>query len=146
MRQLAAFFRWIASLFLFVSDTLLAPRPHERRARYDELKAMICDRHYAGYGGLVVEDKKFDAIDMKSFKAPMYGCVQNKEMKWCIFWDRGKLTREIGTGAPLKDGELMLAEKGGRSENWKKDPEAIDENVPLTQQAVKAPDAAGEGS
>ncbi len=79
-----------------------------RRERYEELKALIAERHFGGYAGLIVENSKFDKVDMCCFPSPMYHIVKNKDMKWCIFWDRSRMVREIGTGAPLKDGEVLI--------------------------------------
>lgn len=106
-----------------------------RRARYEELKAQISARHFGGYAGLVVEDKKYDRIDMACFQHPMYVVVQNQDLKYCIFWDRPRMAKEIGTGAPLKEGELMIPETGVRSKP-SSTLETIDEQKPLTRQKV----------
>lgn len=107
----------------------------KRRSNYDFLKAQISERHFAGYGGLTVDfhGRKFDRIDMECFRPPMYGVVRNQKGHWCIFWDRAKLTNEIGVGAPLKDGEVIVPQTNDRV--WKQiDTEAIDDQKPLTHQ------------
>ncbi len=106
-----------------------------RRARYDTLKAAIAERHFGGYAGLIVEQKAYDWADMMSFKAPMYGAVQNKDGDWCIFWDRKMLTEEIGVGAPLKEGECV-SEVDDPS-LWQRTPEEVDNQTPLTHQKAQ---------
>ena len=103
-----------------------------RRARYDTLKALIAERHFGGYAGLIVEANDYDWTDMVSFRAPMYGAVKNKAGDWCIFWDRKMLTAEIGTGAPLKEGEVVSPVDDPKL--WQRTPEEVDEQKPLTHQ------------
>lgn len=103
-----------------------------RRARYDTLKALIAERHFQGFAGLIVSAKNYDWTDMGSFGPPMYGAVKNKAGDWCIFWDRKMLTAEIGTGAPLKEGEVISAVDDPKL--WQRTPEEVDENKPLTHQ------------
>lgn len=110
-----------------------------RRARYDVLKALIAERHFGGYAGLIVDAKDYDWTDMMSFGPPMYGAVKNKAGDWCIFWDRKLLTQEIGTGSPLKEGEVISPVDDPKI--WQRTPEEVDEKKPLTHQ--KAEDAAG---
>lgn len=103
-----------------------------RRARYEFLKQRISERHFDGYAGLIVDfpGRKFDKLDFASFKAPMYMWVKNQDMKWCVFWDRGRMAREIGAGAPLRDGEVLIPDPPGRTKPAA--PETIDEKKPLT--------------
>ena len=74
-----------------------------RRLKYEFLRSQIIKRHLAGLNGLVVDfkDHKFDWTDMLCFRPPMYQLVQNKDMKWCIFWDKKKMTEEAGSGPVL---------------------------------------------
>jgi hypothetical protein len=119
-----------------------------RRIKYDILKEQIKERHLGGFAGLIVEDDKykFDAIDMASFKPPMYGVVMNANNKWCIFWSRKKMIQELGTGAPLREGEVVNPEITNPSEPeklWQKTPEDVDKQASLTVPA-KPPNESGE--
>lgn len=115
-----------------------------RRERYELLKAAISERHFAGYAGLICDfdDWEPDAIDMASFRAPMYGTVKNANMRWCIFWDRDRMTREIGVGAPLKEGETIAAPAdpvhAHRPQLWQKTPDEVDEQQALTHRKEPA--------
>lgn len=109
-----------------------------RRGRYERLKALISERHFGGYAGLIVDAKDYDWADMMSFRPPMYGAVKNKADDWCIFWDRKLLTQEIGTGAPLKEGEVITPVDDPKI--WQRTPEEVDVQKPLThQKAVVEP-------
>ena len=100
-----------------------------RRERYEFLKAEISKRHFAGFKGLIVNfPRKFDAIDIGSFKPPMYQVCKNADNCWCIFWDPAKMTKEIGAGAPLQDGESFIPSVKTKINP---DPSLIDENKPI---------------
>jgi len=106
-----------------------------RRANYEFLKANISQRHFDGFAGLVVDfkGKSFDKYDLGCFTAPMYYMVKNADDKWCIFWDRKRLAREIGTGAPLKEGEVLLPDTLGRTKP-QETIDTINNQEPLTHQ------------
>lgn len=125
----------LRAIISFFTGPWRARRAKIRRARYEELKQLISQRHFGGYAGLIVEDPKYDRLDMACFGPPMYGVVKNKDMKWCIFWDRPRMMREIGTGAPLREGEtIAVQDHTGRADLWKKTPEEVDEKQALTHQ------------
>lgn len=128
--------RKLIELFWLVIDWTFSHKEwvkQRRRLNYEYLKSEISKRHFAGYAGLVVDPKKkLDKIDLASFKSPMYGIVKNKDDHWCIFWDRQKLAQEIGVGAPLKEGEVLIEDKLGRT-CPDSTLETIDEQRPLTQ-------------
>lgn len=87
------------------------------RARYEFLKNEISKRHFGGYAGLIVDfpGRKFKEAELRVFfRLPMYHVVMNQDKKLCIFWHRERLTKEIGTGAALKEGEVITPEKPGR--------------------------------
>lgn len=128
MQLIVAIFRWITFY-----NWRMARSAAMRRERYEFLKAKISERHFAGFAGLVVDfpDRKFDVTDLSCFKAPMYAMVKNQDMKWCIFWDRARMVREIGTGAPLKEGEVLIPDTVGRTKP-QSTVETIDEAQPLT--------------
>lgn len=112
-------------------------RMKRARDRYEFLKQAISSRHFNGYAGLIVDDslgKKFSKKDFACFKAPMYYWVKNQDGFWCVFWDRGRLTREIGTGAPLKPGEVMIEDTAGRTKP-SSTLETIDEQKSLVSSA-----------
>ena len=74
-------------------------RATRRRKRYDEIRALIVKEHLAGNQGMVVP-AKFDPEDMKSFRAPMYQIARNQHNQLCIFWDKKKMTEEVGSPTP----------------------------------------------
>jgi len=105
--------KWLIDLITFK-----AFRMRRARARYDFLKAEIAKRHFEGYGGLIMNTsklKRYSKKDFACFPAPMYMWIKNAENHWCVFWDRGRMTREIGTGAPIKDGAELLPDHPGRT-------------------------------
>lgn len=122
-------------------------RMKRARDRYELLKRAISYRHFNGFAGLVINDeiviagaedgstafvsgRKFSKKDFACFKAPMYMWAKNQDGYWCVFWDRGRLTREIGTGAPLKTGEVMIDDTAGKTKP-SSTLETIDEQKPL---------------
>lgn len=110
--------------------TLRSWRARRARARYDFLKAEICKRHFEGYKGLIVDfpGRRFSIQDLACFKSPMYFMIRNADKKWCIFWDHKRMSQEIGTGKPLKDGEPFQQEIVGKF-NPKNTPDKVDEKV-----------------
>lgn len=133
-----AFVEWI---------TFKSFRMKRARDRYELLKRAISYRHFNGFAGLVINrdivvqgeggipdfidgSRKFTKKDFECFKAPMYFWTKNQDGFWCVFWDRGRLTREIGTGAPLREGELMIDDPAGRTKP-SSTLETIDEQRPL---------------
>lgn len=121
--------------FLTLGSWRKRRREAMRRERYEFLKSKISERHFGGYAGLIVDfpGRKFDLVDLGCFKAPMYYIVKNADMKWCIFWDRKRLTSEIGAGAPLKEGEVLVPESSAGRSKPSSTVETIDETAPLTQ-------------
>lgn len=104
-----------------------------RRERYDELKKLISERHFGGYAGLTVTDAKYDRLDLACFGPPMYQVCRNQEWQYCIFWDRPRMIREIGTGAPLREGEVIIPDTIGRTKP-SSTLETIDDKQALTHQ------------
>lgn len=98
-----AFLQW-----LFAAVTLKSWRKQRealrRRRRYDEIKGMIVQRHLGGFGGCVLDKKKFDLKDLESFKPPMYHIAQTSKREPVIFWRKDLMTEEIGPPT-LKAGE-----------------------------------------
>lgn len=116
-----------------------------RRARYEFLKAEIVKRHLGGYKGLIVRfpGRRFDIQDIACFKAPMYFSVKNQDGHWCIFWDRARMVREVGTGAELQPGEELIPDTRGRSKPQAA-PDEIDDKQPLTHRKDGLSDGAEE--
>lgn len=117
----------------------------KRRERYEFLKARISERHFAGFAGLIVDFKgrKFDKTDLACFKSPMYYMAKNQDMKWCIFWDKARMAREIGAGAPLREGECLIPDTVGRTKP-QGTIETIEEKSPLIQTVMEPALEAGK--
>jgi hypothetical protein len=127
--------------------TLKPYRMKRARQRYELLKKAISYRHFNGFAGLVLSElvsvtedkfingKAFGKDDFACFKSPMYFWIKNQDGDWCVFWDRARLTREIGTGAPLKEGELMILENSVGRMKPSSTLETIDEQKPLVSPA-----------
>ncbi len=132
MRYFWLFLHWIT-----LGDWRAARTKIRRRANYEFLKAAISARHFGGFRGLIVDfpGKKFDKVDLASFRQPMYFLVMNQDRKWCIFWDSAKLAQEIGVGAPLQPGEVLVENRGPMKPEATAD--QIDEKAPLTRQEAK---------
>lgn len=109
-----------------------------RRERYEFLKAKISERHFGGFRGMIVNfpGRRFDKFDFGCFPSPMYFWVKNRDGNWVVFWDHARMTREIGTGKPLQDGEALIPDTPGRSKP-QAEPEQVDEQKPLTIPVAK---------
>lgn len=129
---LSKFHAWLDRLIDFLTPKNVKAR--RRREHYEFLKAEISKRHFDGFAGLVVDfpGRRFRREDIACFGTPMYQAVRNKDMKWCIFWDRSRMSREIGVGQPLKEGEALISDVKVRT-HPDSNLETIDERKPLTQ-------------
>jgi len=67
----------------------------KRRNNYEEIKALIVQRHLDGFGGVVLP-KKYDAKDLACFKPPMYQPARTEDNKPVIFWRKDLMTVEVG--------------------------------------------------
>lgn len=76
----------------------------KRRKNYDEIRAMIIDRHYDGKGGLVIPSK-YDLKDVENFtksqgnvnpKLRMYFSARDEKNRLILFWQEDLMTKEIG--------------------------------------------------
>ena len=132
---------WFLHLITFYNYRLARSKVR-RRENYEFLKSKISERHFAGFAGLVIDfDRKLDSVDFACFKQPMYAWVKNKDNKWCVFWDKARMAREIGVGAPLKDGECLIPDTLGRTKP-QGSVETIEERSPLTQTLTEEKNAA----
>lgn len=71
-----------------------------RRNNYDTIKSMIVERHLNGFGGLVLDKKKYDAKDLECFKPPMYYTARTAQNEPVIFWRKELMTEEVGSPNP----------------------------------------------
>lgn len=77
----------------------------KRRKRYDQIKADIVSWHMRGYGGFVLDQKKFDLKDLESFKPPMYQIARTAKNAPIITWRKDLMTEEVGSPKGEQDGK-----------------------------------------
>lgn len=71
----------------------------KRRARYDEIKALVVERHLSGFGGTVLS-KKYDAKDLACFAPPMYQIARTDKNEPVLCWRKELMTEEVGPPRP----------------------------------------------
>lgn len=82
----------------------------KRRKNYEGIKAEIVKRHLAGFGGLVLERRKYDGKDLAAFLPPMYFTARTANFEPVIFWRKDLMTEEVGPPdgpPPLKQSQAQ---------------------------------------